>query len=533
MAKTVGYTRITDNLSLEFISSCCESIYDFLIANHIDERYSLTMRLQFEDILANYREYLGEDTNVSVVLRRIGSETRVSLTIPGKAHNPFAIDPADDELSNILGQLVGGYSEVPIWSYNKGANCVSLTTARKIKLPTIVSTLVAVILAIITANICNHLSLSHKEAFLNTIINPAFDAFFNIIMLLAGPLIFLSVLSGILNIGDRSTLAKLCGNILFRSIILLYIFTVLPLLISIAIYGIAGNNHSSSDLSNLVKMVLDIIPSNIVDPFTTGNTLQILFLSVCTGFVMLVLGDKITTLDSIVFDMNNVVQRAMKKLCKFMPLFIYLSLFSLITSMSAEILIDMIYPLLYLLVFSIVFEAIYFFYTSRRNKLSNKELFKAILPASIVSFSTASSVAAYEDTKKGCEKMGIAPQIINVGIPLGQITNEISFASTLVFFSFAIAASYGITFSSDVILKMLLAVPILALAVPPVPGGGLATYSIAILLFGLPIETLGIFATVEAITDYPNTQSKVFSIQLMLINTAKRFNMLKKDVAQN
>jgi len=46
-------------------------------------------------------------------------------------------------------------------------------------------------------------------------------------------------------------------------------------------------------LDSLLQMVLDFIPSNIITPFQSGNTLQIILLAVAVGSALLILSRQV------------------------------------------------------------------------------------------------------------------------------------------------------------------------------------------------------------------------------------------------
>ena len=65
--------------------------------------------------------------------------------------------------------------------------------------------------------------------------------------------------------------------------------------------------------AQIYSMILGIIPGNIVTPFLEGNSLQIIFMAVCTGLVLLVLGEKASALRALLDQVNTAIQFMMER----------------------------------------------------------------------------------------------------------------------------------------------------------------------------------------------------------------------------
>ena len=69
--------------------------------------------------------------------------------------------------------------------------------------------------------------------------------------------------------------------------------------------------------AQIYSMILEIIPANIVTPFLEGNSLQIIFMAICVGLVLLVLGEKTSALRLLLGQVNEAVQFMMQFLPPF------------------------------------------------------------------------------------------------------------------------------------------------------------------------------------------------------------------------
>ena len=123
-------------------------------------------------------------------------------------------------------------------------------------------------------------------------ITPVFDTFMGLLSAFASPLIFLSVAGSIYNIGDIATLGKVGKRMISRFLWMTLIFTTVFGIAILPLFPLAGSGSSSFRLSELLEMVLGIVPDNFFTPFLEGNPLQIIFLAVLAGMAMLILGNR-------------------------------------------------------------------------------------------------------------------------------------------------------------------------------------------------------------------------------------------------
>lgn len=73
---------------------------------------------------------------------------------------------------------------------------------------------------------------------------------------------------------------------------------------------------------NLVNMLLKLIPTNVVTPFSTGNTAQIILLAVAVGVATLSIGEAGDPVRSGIRGLNEICMRLMQSLCALLPEFV-------------------------------------------------------------------------------------------------------------------------------------------------------------------------------------------------------------------
>ena len=54
-------------------------------------------------------------------------------------------------------------------------------------------------------------------------------------------------------------------------------------------------------------MLMEVIPQNMISPLLDGNTLQLIFMGVCIGLVLLMLGERASAVTEFTEQANSVV----------------------------------------------------------------------------------------------------------------------------------------------------------------------------------------------------------------------------------
>jgi aerobic C4-dicarboxylate transport protein len=139
-----------------------------------------------------------------------------------------------------------------------------------------------------------------------TAAQPLGDAFIKAVRMLIAPLIFCTVVTGIAQIGNSAKV----GRLAVKAIVYFEVLTTIALGLGLCLVNLLQPGHGMNvDLSRVNTSVLDpylkqsassggvvpfltnIIPNTFVGAFVDGFTLQVLFISVLTGFALNLLGD--------------------------------------------------------------------------------------------------------------------------------------------------------------------------------------------------------------------------------------------------
>ena len=260
----------------------------------------------------------------------------VSFSILGEKNDVVHTDGGEE--SAIMKGILSGMGEIPTWQFKNGVNYLTFTLKKK-KLSPAVSLLAAVALALFCGMVSSFLPEKTVNFLSEEMITPVFDTFMGLLSAFASPLIFLSVAGSIYNIGDIATLGKVGKRMISRFLWMTLIFTTVFGIAILPLFPLAGSGNSSFRLSELLEMVLGIVPDNFFTPFLEGNPLQIIFLAALAGMALLILGNRALIVSQFLEQANAIILLIMENISAFVPVFIFGSLFNMILGKNFSVLL--------------------------------------------------------------------------------------------------------------------------------------------------------------------------------------------------
>lgn len=514
-------------LSNSNIDLASQETEKFLSAAGVDQREVLRIRLTFEEVLLKYQEKFGEDVFFRVRHVKRLSSMRIEIIVAGESYDALGQENEEDD---VLRALLAGIGLAPSWNYKHGKNYVVFIPKKK-PLSGTTKMVGAIVLAVIAGMILNFLPDGIRSGVNDYLLTPMTDAFLGLISAVAGPLIFLSVLGSICAMGNMETLGKIGSKTI--KVILLYMSVITAFMIALAclFYPVQWGGAETSGFSQVLDLVYDIIPSNLFEPFITGNTLQLIFISVMVGLSMLVLSSRINSIFSLVEQLSSIVQTMMGGLSSLLPVLIFFLFTGMISNGNIYAMLDAWQMLLVILLLLVIYYVLNIFRIAIFKKISPVLLFKKALPTFMIGLTTASSAAAFStNVRDAHKKFGIDKKLVDFGIPMGQVLFMPGFIALLYVLSAGFAESYGIPITMPWVVTAFVTCLLVSFAIPPIPGGAMLGLTIVFTQLGIPMEVMGVALAVNAITDFPCTACNISSWQLTMIDVADALNMLDREV---
>jgi len=301
------------------IALACEDVGVFLTSVGVEKREALRIKLTLEEILLEYQAKFGEEATFKVRCVKRLLTLKVELIVAGRVYNPLE----KDEEENAIHGILAGIGLAPSYGYRNGNNHIIFIPKKK-PLSSTVKMGVAIGLAVICGLALSLLPDGVTAGANEYVLTPVTDAFMGLISAVSVPLIFLSVLGSICSMGNMETLGKIGSKTI--KVILLYmtVISVFMTALGSLFYHVQWGGGGISGFSLVLDLIYDIVPSNLFEPFITGNTLQLIFISIIVGLAMLVLSSRVSGVFKLVEQFNSIVQTIMSGLSSMFPILIFI-----------------------------------------------------------------------------------------------------------------------------------------------------------------------------------------------------------------
>jgi len=356
--------------------------------------------------------------------------------------------------------------------------------------------------------------------------------FINALTLVVVPLISSSIITGIARIGNESDFGRIgaktftfyLGTSLVAILIGLFFVNILGPGYSINSEMIQAYETSKVDQiqqyvatqegNKISNLILQIIPSNVVDAFSQGHMLSLIFFSLLFGYAV----SKIESHPlSILLGFWQGVFQTMLKITEIILKFLPLGVFCLVAKVFATTGIASLRSIGMFTIAVILGLAVFVFLALPLllkiiGKVRPYRHFKAMSPALITAFSTSSSSATLPITIECVEKRaGVSNRICSLVVPLGASINMSGSALYECVAAMFVAQAYGIDLSFTTQFMVVILALISSIGVAGVPSASLVAVVVVLKAIGLPVEGIGLFIAVDRILDMCRTTVNVFS----------------------
>lgn len=483
-----------------------------------------------EELLLRFRNYYGTENICDVVLSKNFGKYSIEISVQGERKDYLPCDE-DIKLSyDILSRL-----EVePRYAYSHGKvgkNKLIWQAAEKPKKHSAAfPVIIALILAVITGIAVNFLPSGIHGMLTDDFITPVFTKMTMIISALATPLVLFAVIGGIVDIGDVKAFGKIGSRLLTRMAGSYLIAAVFVVIGGGLIYGISEEvalTDGNSALGSVVKLVLDIIPDNLLAPFTIDNDLQVIVIAVFVGITMLILGNQLPRINEVVKEGSLLINKMMTICCKLLPLVVFFGVTNLIATSNAKQFISIGKMLVGYLAINLVF----LLSMAIRARVVTGVPIKYILPKQLatlmINITTASQVAALPENMKCCkDKFGIDRKLVDFALPLGIVVYMPSGAIFLTITAIGLMEVAGLPITLSILIRTVIIGTVVAIAAPPIPGSALVVFPVLFAACGIPTEVYPLAIIFGTILTNVFPASNGFNIQLELLMTAKKLNKI-------
>ena len=271
-------------------------------------------------------------------------------------------------------------------------------------------------------------------AFTAKYIKPFGDIFVNLLKFIVVPLVLLSIMDGVIQMGDIKKVGKIGWKTVAYFLVTTAIACVIGLVIASAFKGsfpmlqLAEGAEYEAKSANLMDTIVNIFPNNAINPLSTAAMLQIIFIALIFGCGVLVAGEKGKPFGDFISSFNEVTQRVMSFILAVSPYGVFALMVWVVAAQGPKILGSLGLVLLAAYIGYIIHVLlVYTLSVKVFAKMSPLYFFKKIFPAAAFAFTSTSSVATLPITKECCDEMDVdvaaifLAKCVGIDLTLGQM----------------------------------------------------------------------------------------------------------------
>jgi len=354
--------------------------------------------------------------------------------------------------------------------------------------------------------------------------------FLNALKMLIVPLIVSSIIVGVASIGESDNLGRLGGKTIgyyaltsFLAIVvgLLTVNLIQPGVVEGSAEEVFGLSANAADLEaqfadkgadDIVAIFLRMVPTNIVAAASATQMLGLIFFSILYGFFMTRIANQYAEAQ---YNFFNGMFQIMMKITDLVMRFAPVGVFALVANTVASTGLEAFIPLAQFFFTVVIALGIHFAVTiplllRLLGGVSPLRHYRAVSPALLTAFSTASSSATLPLTMECVEKnAGVSNKTTSFVLPLGATVNMDGTALYECVAVMFIAQAYGIELGLATQFTVVLLALMTSIGVAGIPAASLVAIAIILSAVGLPLEGIGLILAVDRVLDMMRTAVNV------------------------
>jgi Na+/H+-dicarboxylate symporter len=343
------------------------------------------------------------------------------------------------------------------------------------------------------------------------------NMFMRSLRMMMGPLIFCTLVKGIVSSSSAASL----GRIGFKIILVSLITTAFAVVFGIGVGHLINpgrgvppqiDSEPFSEVQSLGfrTFILNIVPENVIEAFSQGNLLQIVFFSIFTGIVISQFKHRSDNMEKVISFMSKMVFEMITIIVKFSPYGVCALMAFTIATQGFSVILSMA-KLIGAMLFAIILQyLVYGVLIIAFCRKSPFPFYRKSLTYQLMAFSTSSTKAALPTTMKICtDELGISESSTSFMIPISAAVNMNGSAIGLGLSTMFFAQMYSVTLGWNDYLAVILTSTIGAIGAAGVPGASIIMLPIVLQSVGIPTGSVAILASIDRILDMMRTTVNV------------------------
>ena len=346
------------------------------------------------------------------------------------------------------------------------------------------------------------------------ILQPLGQIFLNLMFMVVVPLVFFTISSAVGSMLNMRRLGKILGAMLgvftvtggIAAILILATVKLFPPAEGVVLELSKGTELETISLGDAIVKAVTVSDFSFL--LSKSHMLPLIIFSILFGICVSTTGKGNNRVATLLNDLSKVMMKAVDLIMYYAPIGLCAYFASLVGEFGPQLLgaygrAMVIYYPLCVLYFVIAFP-IYAYFSGGMPAV--RRMFKYILPPTVTSLATQSSIATLPVNLEAAANIGVPKDIRDIVLPIGATMHmEGSVLSAMLKISFLFGL-FGHDFSGAGLYAAALFISVLSgVVMSGVPGGGLIGEMLIVSLFGFPPEAFPIIATIGFLVDPPAT----------------------------
>ncbi|MCD8133608.1 MAG: dicarboxylate/amino acid:cation symporter [Clostridiales bacterium] len=488
----------------------------------MNRREYTTVMLTAEESLVCLMEHAPQDSQLEITFRRLFGNVTLSVTAQGEEFDisesqtiPGGIgsDEMDEDMENAIRNLILRARSDSFRYKNKAhKNNIQIVVRRSERMQ-LYLTLGALLLSILLGIVFKAMLPEQARNLLDTyVLSPVKTMFLNALKMIIGPVVFFSIVSCLSQFESLHDLGKVGAKVMG-----MYLFTtMLAILTGFGIFSVfspgspllADRVTDAADATiaaasttevSILDTIVNIVPSNFVQPFLDADMLQIIFMAVLCGIAVGLIGDYSKTLKNFFEACNELFLKITTIIVRVIPLAVLCSMTSLVMTTGNDTLLAIAGFFGTFVAALAVMLGIYALLVLVIGRVNPLYFLKKHAPVMLTNFSLGSSNAAMPFNINSCRNLGVPSKICSFSIPLGATINMDGSCIYMAVAGLFLAKVFGVELDSSAVFSMIFSIFVLSVGAPGIPGSGLVCLSVLLVQMGVPAEALSLVMGIDSI----------------------------------
>ena len=349
-------------------------------------------------------------------------------------------------------------------------------------------------------------------AFTAKYVKPFGDIFVNLLKFIVVPLVLLSIMDGVIAMGDIGKVGKIGWKTVAYFLCTTAIACIIGLVVAnlfkgaFPVLALAEGAEYQANSSNLMDVIVNLFPSNAITPLQNSSMLQIIVIALLFGCGVLVAGEKGKPFGSFISSFNEVTQRVMMFILRVSPYGVFALMVWVVAAQGPKILGSLGLVLLAAYIGYIIH--VVFVYSASVKifaKMSPMAFFSKIFPAAAFACTSTSSVATLPITKECCDEMQVEHEISSFVLPLGATINMDGTAIYQCVAAIFLAKCVGIDLTLTQMILIIVTATLASIGTAGTSGAGMIMLAMVLDAVGVPTTYIGIIYGIDRLFDMGRT----------------------------